>query len=99
MIKASEFRVRQHKERKDRLEKRYSKQIKEIEAFIFQAIKEDKIEISIPVVVSVELMGQPSILGLAAQSKEWVELTALLRENGYSVSYSENEVIISWGVT
>lgn len=98
MIKASEFRERQYKKRKDRLEERYSKQIKEIEDLIFQAIKEDKTKISIPVVVSVELMGQLSILGLVAYSEGWEEFKALLRENGYTVSHTENFVIISWGV-
>lgn len=98
MIKASEFRERQHKERKDRLEERYSKQIREIEDLIFQAIKEDKTEIIIPIVLSVELMGQQSVLGLVVCSKEWEEFTTLLRENGYTVSHYENDVFISWGV-
>lgn len=98
MIKASEFKERQYKKRKDRLEERYSKQIKEIEDLIFQAIKEDKTEINIPVVVSAELMGRRSILGLVAYSEGWEEFKALLRENGYTVSYFENDVIISWGV-
>lgn len=99
MIKASEFRERQHKERKDRLEERYSKQIKEIEDLIFQAIKEDKTKIRIPIVLNDELMGQRSILGLVAWSKGWEEFKTLLKEYGYSVSCSENDVIISWGVT
>ena len=48
MIKASEVREQQHKARKLRLEERYSKQIKEVEDLIFQAIKEDKTKIIIP---------------------------------------------------
>ena len=48
--------------------------------------------------VSVELMGQLSILGLVAYSEGWEEFKALLRENGYTVSHYENFVIISWGV-
>lgn len=39
MIKASEVREQQHKARKFRLEERYSKQIKEVEDLIIQAIK------------------------------------------------------------
>ena len=45
MIKASEVREQQHKAQKRRLEERYSKQIKEVEDLIFQAIKEDKTKI------------------------------------------------------
>ena len=57
MIKASEVRERQNKERKERLEERYSKQIKEVEDLILQAIKEDKNKIIIPSVVIIESMG------------------------------------------
>ena len=48
MIKASEVRERQAQERKERLEERYSKQIKEVKGLIFQSIKEDKEKIIIP---------------------------------------------------
>ena len=43
-------------------------------------------------------MGQLSILGLIAHSKGWEEFKALLEENGYTVSYFENDVIISWRI-
>ena len=96
MIKASEVRERQIKERKDRLEERYSKQIKKVEGLILQAIKEDKNKIIIQSVITVESMGQLSILGLIVHSKEWEEFKAFLEENGYTVSYFANQVIISW---
>ena len=96
MIKASEVREQQHKARKLRLEERYSKQIKEIEGLIFQAIKEDKTKIIIPTGVSAELTMQFSVLGLIVHSKEWEEFKALLEENGYTILYFENKVIISW---
>ena len=96
MIKASEVREQQHKARKLRLEERYSKQIKEIEGLIFQAIKEDKNKIIIPSVVTIESMDRLSSLGLVIHSKEWEEFKALLEENGYNVFYLVNQVIISW---
>ena len=96
MIKASEVRERQIKERKDRLEERYSKQIKKVEGLILQAIKEDKNKIIIQTVITVESMGQLSALGLIVHSKEWEEFKAFLEENGYTVSYFANQVIISW---
>lgn len=96
MIKASEVRERQHKARIFRLEERYSKQIKEVEGLIFQAIKEDKAKIIIPTGVSAELTMQFSALGLIVHSKEWEEFKILLEENGYTVSYLANQVIISW---
>ena len=96
MIKASEVREQQHKARKLRLEERYSKQIKEIEGLIFQAIKEDKTKIIIPTGVSAELTMQFSVLGKNVHSKEWEEFKILLEENGYTVSYLANQVIISW---
>ena len=96
MVKASEVREQQAQERKDRLEERYSKQIKEVEELIFQAIKEDKNKIIIDSVVTVESMGQLSTLGLIIHSKEWEEFKALLEENGYNVFYLVNQVIISW---
>lgn len=98
MIKASEVREQQHKARKLRLEERYSKQIKEIEGLIFQAIKEDKTKIIIPTGVGVShvLTMQISCLGLIVHSKEWEEFKILLEENGYTVSYLANQVIISW---
>ena len=96
MIKASEVREQQHKARNLRLEERYSKQIKEIEDLIFQAIKEDKNKIIIPTGVSAELTMQFSVLGLTVHSKEWEEFKILLEENGYTISYLANQVIISW---
>ena len=96
MIKASEVRERQVQERKDRLEERYSKQIKEVEDLILQAIKEDKNKIIIPSVVTIESMDRLSSLGLVIHSKEWEEFKALLEENGYNVFYLVNQVIISW---
>ena len=96
MIKASEVREQQHKARKLRLEERYSKQIKEVEDLIIQAIKEDKNKIIIPSVVTIESMGQLTTLGLVICSKEWEEFKILLEENGYTVSYLANQVIISW---
>ena len=96
MIKASEVREQQHKARKLRLEERYSKQIKEVEGLILQAIKEDKNKIIIPSVVTIESMGQLSTLGLVIHLKEWEEFKALLEENGYNVFYLANQVIISW---
>lgn len=96
MIKASEVRERQNKERKERLEERYSKQIKEVEDLILQAIKEDKNKIIIPSVVTIESMGQLSTLGLIIRSKEWEEFKTLLEENGYNVFYLFNQVVISW---
>ena len=96
MIKASEVREQQHKARKLRLEERYSKQIKEIEGLIFQAIKEDKTKIIIPTGVSAELTMQFSVLGLIVRSKEWEEFKILLEENGYTISYLANQVVISW---
>lgn len=96
MIKASEVRERQNKERKDRLEERYSKQIKEVEDLILQAIKEDKNKIIIPSVVTIESMERLTSLGLVIHSKEWEEFKALLEENGYNVFYLVNQVIISW---
>ena len=93
MIKASEVRERQIKERKDRLEERYSKQIKKVEGLILLAIKEDTNKI---IIQTVESMGQLSILGLIVHSKEWEEFKAFLEENGYMVSYFANQVIISW---
>ena len=96
MIKASEVRERQIKERKDRLEERYSKQIKKVEDLILLAIKEDENKIIIQAVITVESMGQLSILGLIVHSKEWEEFKAFLEENGYTVSYFVDQVIISW---
>ena len=96
MIKASEVREQQHQARKRLLEGRYSKQIKEVEDLIIQAIKEDKTKIIISTQVSAELTMQLSVLGLIIHSKEWEEFKALLEENGYTVSYFENDVIISW---
>ena len=96
MIKASEVREQQHKARKLRLEEQYSKQIKEVEFLILQAIKEDKNKIIIPSVVTIESMEQLSTLGLVMHSKEWEEFKALLEENGYNVFYLVNQVIISW---
>ena len=96
MIKASEVRELQNKERKERLEERYSKQIKEVEGLILQAIKEDKNKIIIPSVVTIESMGQLSTLGLIIHSEEWEEFKALLEENGYNVFYLFNQVVISW---
>ena len=96
MIKASEVRERQAQERKERLEERYSKQIKEVEGLILQAIKEDKNKIIIPSVVTIESMDRLSSLGLVIHSKEWEEFKALLEENGYNVFYLVNQVIISW---
>ena len=96
MIKASEVREQQHKARKRLIEGRYSKQIKEVEDLIIQAIKEDKTKIIISTQVSAELTMQPSILGLIVHSKEWEEFKAFLEENGYIVSYLANQVIISW---
>lgn len=96
MIKASEVREQQQKARKRLLEGRYSKQIKEVEDLIIQAIKEDKTKIIISTQVSAELTMQPSILGLIVHSKEWEEFKAFLEENGYIVSYLANQVIISW---
>ena len=99
MIKASEVREQQHKARKFRLEERYSKQIKEVEDLIIQAIKEDKTKIIIPTGVSAELTPQLSVLGLIVHSKEWEEFKILLEENGYTISYLTNQVIISWDET
>ena len=96
MIKASEVREQQHKARKRLIEGRYSKQIKEVEDLIIQAIKEDKTKIIISTQVSAELTMQLSILGLIIHSKEWEEFKAFLEENGYTVSYLANQVIISW---
>lgn len=96
MIKASEVRERQAQERKERLEERYSKQIKEVEGLILQAIKEDENKIIIPSVVTIESMDRLSSLGLVIHSKEWEEFKALLEENGYNVFYLVNEVLISW---
>ena len=96
MIKASEVREQQHKARKLRLEERYSKQIKEVEDLIIQAIKKDETKITIPMEISGELTLQLSILGLVVHSKEWEEFKALLEENGYTILYFENKVIISW---
>ena len=96
MIKASEVREQQQKARKRLLEGRYSKQIKEVEDLIIQAIKEDKTKIIISTQVSAELTMQLSILGLIVHSKEWEEFKAFLEENGYTVSYLANQVIISW---
>ena len=96
MIKASEVREQQQKARKRLLEGRYSKQIKEVEDLIIQAIKEDKTKIIISTQVSAELTMQLSILGLIVHSKEWEEFKAFLEENGYIVSYLANQVIISW---
>lgn len=96
MIKASEVRERQAQERKERLEERYSKQIKEVEDLILQAIKEGKNKIIIPSVVTIESMERLTILGLVIHSKEWEEFKALLEENGYNVFYFVNQVIISW---
>ena len=96
MIKASEVREQQHKARKRLLEGRYSKQIKEVEDLIIQAIKKDETKITIPMEISGELTLQLSILGLVAHSKEWEEFKALLEENGYTILYFENKVIISW---
>ena len=88
MIKASEVREQQHKARKLRLEERYSKQIKEVEDLIFQAIKEDKTKIIIPTGVSAELTMRPSVLGLIVHSKEWEEFKILLEENLHSLVMS-----------
>ena len=96
MIKASEVREQQHKARKRLLEGRYSKQIKEVEDLIIQAIKKDETKITIPMEISGELTLQLSILGLVVHSKEWEEFKALLEENGYTILYFENKVIISW---
>ena len=96
MIKASEVREQQQKARKRLLEGRYSKQIKEVEDLIIQAIKEDKTKIIISTQVSAELTMQLSVLGLIVHSKEWEEFKAFLEENGYTVSYLANQVIISW---
>ena len=96
MIKASEVREQQHKARKRLIEGRYSKQIKEVEDLIIQAIKEDKTKIIISTQVSAELTMQLSVLGLIVHSKEWEEFKAFLEENGYTVSYLANQVIISW---
>ena len=96
MIKASEVREQQHKARKLRLEERYSKQIKEVEDLILQAIKEDENKIIIPSVVTIESMDRLTSLGLVIHSKEWEEFKILLEENGYTVSYLANQVIISW---
>ena len=96
MIKASEVREQQHKARKRLIEGRYSKQIKEVEDLIIQAIKEDKTKIIISTQVSAELTMRPSVLGLIVHSKEWEEFKILLEENGYTVSYLANQVIISW---
>ena len=96
MIKASEVREQQRKARKFRLEERYSKQIKEVEGLILQAIKEDKTKITIPMEISDLLTLRLSILGLVVHSKEWEEFKALLEENGYTISYLTNQVIISW---
>lgn len=96
MIKASEVREQQHKARKFRLEERYSKQIKEVEDLIIQAIKKDETKIIIPTGVSAELTMQFSALGLIVHSKEWEEFKILLEENGYTISYLANQVIISW---
>ena len=96
MIKASEVREQQHKARKRLIEGRYSKQIKEVEDLIIQAIKEDKTKIIISTQVSAELKMQLSVLGLIVHSKEWEEFKAFLEENGYTVSYLANQVIISW---
>ena len=46
--------------------------------------------------ISGELTLQLSILGLVVHSKEWEEFKALLEENGYTILYFENKVIISW---
>ena len=73
MIKASEVRERQVQERKDRLEERYSKQIKEVEDLILQAIKEDENKIIIPSVVTIESIDRLTSLGLVIHSKEWEE--------------------------
>ena len=96
MIRASEVREQQHKARKLRLEERYYKQIKEVEDLIIQAIKKDEAKITIPMEISGELTLQLSILGLVVHSKEWEEFKALLEENGYTILYFENKVIISW---
>ena len=96
MIKASEVREQQHKARKRLIEGRYSKQIKEVEDLIIKAIKEDKTKIIISTQVSAELTMQLSVLGLIVHSKEWEEFKAFLEENGYTVSYLANQVIISW---
>lgn len=39
---------------------------------------------------------QFSALGLIVHSKEWEEFKILLEENGYTISYLTNQVIISW---
>ena len=96
MIKASEVREQQRKARKFRLEERYSKQIKEVEDLIFQAIKEDKTKITIPMEISGLLTLRLSILGLVVHSKEWEEFKALLEENGYTILYFESKVVIFW---
>ena len=96
MIRASEVREQQYKARKLRLEERYSKQINEVEDLIIQAIKKDETKITIPMEISGELTLQLSILGLIVHSKEWEEFKALLEENGYTILYFENKVIISW---
>ena len=96
MIKASEVREQQRKARKFRLEERYSKQIKEVEGLILQAIKEDKTKITIPMEISSLLTLRLSILGLVVHSKEWEEFKILLEENGYTISYLANQVVISW---
>lgn len=96
MIRASEVREQQHKAQKLRLEERYSKQIKEVEDLIIQAIKKDETKITIPMEISGELTLQLSILGLVVHSKEWEKFKALLEENGYTILYFENKVIISW---
>ena len=46
--------------------------------------------------ISGELTLQLSILGLVVHSKEWQEFKVLLEENGYTILYFENKVIISW---
>ena len=67
-----------------------------MEGLIIQAIKKDETKITIPMEVSGELTLQLSILGLVVHSKEWEEFKALLEENGYTILYFENKVIISW---
>ena len=96
MIRTSKIRAQQHKARKLRFAERYSTQIKEVEDLIIQAIKKDETKITIPMEISGELTLQLSILGLVVHSKEWEEFKALLEENGYTILYFENKVIISW---
>ena len=67
-----------------------------MEDLIIQAIKKDETKITIPMEISGELTLQLSILGLVVHSKEWEEFKALLEENGYTILYFENKVIISW---